>query len=148
MADDFYLVKIGTVTLSTDGTDGGAACLTKVDNLDQLFGGWIGVTRIPLSGDPFNFVAQNEGKNVKIITKPFVVSQTVLDSLKTLINTAAQLNSVIEVSISNGPGSVNVDCKPFWEGEKLPIGFSSNFNNPNLYDVEIRLISVGYTAAP
>lgn len=146
MAEEFYLVKIGSVNLTIDGTEGGAACLNKVEGMAGLFLAHNGVTAQPISGLPFNFIRPNEGVGVRVITKPFSVKQARLDSIKTLINTANTGGSAIPVEISDGPGStVNVDCDPLFEGGKLPIDFGPNFFNDELYDVEIRLITRGYT---
>lgn len=145
MPNDTYLVKIGSLYFTDDGTGAGAACLTKVDGLAGLFLAHQGATRVPLSGVPFNFVKQNLGKGVRIISKPFSVSESVLSSLKTIIDTANTGASVIAVEISGGPMAVNLDCDPLFEGGVPPISWAGDFFNSELYNVEIRLITRGFT---
>lgn len=145
MAQDTYLVTIGSTVLSNDGTGGGAACLTKVEGLAGLFLAHTGATRIALSGKPFNFIRENLGQGVKLITKPFVVSSDVLDDLKGIINAANAGDAVIPVIIADGPMAVNVDCRPLFEGNVPPIQWQDDFFDTNLYNVEIRLITDGFT---
>lgn len=142
---EFYLVKIGTITLSDDGTDSGTACLTKVDGLAKLFGAYVGSTRIPFTGRAWNFIAENNGANVKLLTKPFVIENDTLEDLRDLIDTANSAASQITVIISNGPGAVSVDCDPLFEGEEPPIRFSGNFADDDVYEVQIALITRGFT---
>jgi hypothetical protein len=99
-----------------------------------------------MSGTPKNFLAQNSGKGVNLITKPFVVTETVLNSLKTLIDAANAGNTDIAVEVSDGPGAANVDCKPLFEGGIPPLNFGPNFFDEDLYDVELRLVTNGFTA--
>ena len=145
MPNDTYLVTIGSVVLSDDGTGTGKACLTKVEGLTGLFLAHQGATRVPLSGTPFNFVKGNLGKGVRIIIKPFSVTETVLDSLKTIIDTANTGASVIAVKVEDGPLAVDLDCDPLFENGVPPINWTGNFFNSELYDVEIRLITRGFT---
>lgn len=145
MPNEYYLVKIGTLYLTDDGTSGGAACLTKVQGLDGLFLAHQGATRIPLSGDPFNFVKENLGRGVRIITLPFSVSEARLSTLKTIIDTANTGGSAISIEISDGPMLANIDCDPLFEGAG-PISWTTgNFFNSELYDVELRFITRGFT---
>jgi hypothetical protein len=146
ISGEFYLVTIGSVVLSDDGTGAGRACLTKVDGLAQLFLAREGNTRIPLSGVPYNFTRAISGANVKLISKPFVVSETVLSALKTLIDTAAAASSAIAVKVEQGPGAANLDCDPLWEEGRPPLLFTDNFFEEDLYDVQISLITRGFTA--
>lgn len=144
MAEEFYLVKIGSVTLSDDGTDSGRACLVKVDNMAQLFPAYVGATRVPLSGRAFNFVAENEGANVRLIIRPFALNESTLSSLQALIDAATLAGSTIAVGISDGPGAISLNCDPLWEDDKPPLNFGPNFYNSDLYDVEIRMITRGF----
>jgi hypothetical protein len=145
MADEFYLVKIGTVNLTDDGTGTGAACLNQVQGLSSLFLARNGNTIKACDGTPRNFTFENEGKGVNLITKPFVIKSDVLDDLKTLIN-ASFGGSDIAVQVSDGPGAANVDCKPLFENGIPPLNFGPNFSDDDLYDVEIRLVTTGFTA--
>ncbi len=148
ISGEYYLVTLGSIVLSNDGTGAGAACLTKVDNLDQLFSAYEGATQIPLSGKPFGFVREISGNNVRLLTKPFVVTNSVLEDIRDALDAAFIAGTGIAVKIEQGPGAVNVDCDPLWEDGKGPITFSGNFFNEDLYDVEIRLITRGFTAGP
>jgi hypothetical protein len=146
MAQDTYLVTIGTIVLSKDGTDMGAACLTKVEGLSSLFLAHSGASRIALSGKPFNFTRESLGQGIKISIKPFSVTETVLGLLKTVIDTANTGNDVIPIVIANGPMAVNVDCRPLFEGNVPPIQWADDFFNTDLYNVELRFITDGFTA--
>lgn len=146
MAEDTYLVTIGSIVLSKDGTGGSAACLTKVEGLAGLFLAHTGATRIPLSGKPFNFVRENLGQGVKLITKPFSVSETVLGLLKTAIDAANTGDSVIPIIIADGPMEAAVDCRPLFEGNVPPIQWTDDFFDDSLYNVELRFITDGFTA--
>ena len=145
MADDTYLVTIGSVVLSDDGTSGGSACLTAVEGLASLFLTHTGATRVPLSGLPFNFVRENLGQGVRLISRPFSVSEDVLADLKGIIDTANTGSSAIAVVVADGPMEAEVDCDPLFEGGLPPIQWQGNFFNDQLYDVEIRLITRGFT---
>lgn len=147
MATDTYLVTIGDVVLSDDGEPTGAACLTRVEGLAELFLAHVGATRVPLSGDPFNFVKENLGKGVRLLSRPFSVTEDVLDDLKTLIDDANDDGSEIAVTVANGPMAANVDCDPLFENGEPPISWKGNFFDTELYDVEIRLITRGFTPA-
>jgi hypothetical protein len=146
ISGEFYLVKIGSVWLTDDGTETGKACLTKVDNLARLFSGREGATQIPLSGKPYNFTRERSGNNVKLICKPFAVTATKLAAIQVLLDAADLAGTAVAVAISDGPGAVNMDCDPLWEGEIPPITFSGDFYNDDMYNVEIRLITRGFTA--
>jgi len=146
MADEFYLVKIGSIWLTDDGTGAGAACLTKVEGLAGLFLAHQGNTIKATGGKPYNFTIENEGKGINLITKPFVVTSDVLLDLKTLIDDSNSNGTAIEVQISEGPGSQNLDCDPLFEGGIPPLNFGPNFDDDNMYDAEIRLVTRGFTA--
>lgn len=147
ISGEFYLVTIGSITFSDDGTETGRACLTQVEGLDKLFNGWIGRTRIPISGDPFNSVAENEGKNVKLITKPFVIPYTQVEALKTDLDGSASADSNLEVVIAQGPGAVSVYAKVLLEAGGEPyikFGPNGEFFNDDMFNVELRLITAGF----
>jgi hypothetical protein len=146
MAEETYLVTIGSVVLSTDGTPLGVPCSSNVQGLTGFFLGHTGATRIALNGAPYNFVRENLGQGVRIVTKPFVVTADVLDLLKSEIDAANASASAIPVKIENGPMSALVDCDPLFEGDAPPITWTGEFFNDQLYNVEIRLITRGFTA--
>ncbi len=146
ISGEYYLVSIDSTYFSMDGTGAGAACLTKVDGLDKLFLSYQGVTRIPINGLPFNFIRENTAFGIHIVTKPFVVSETVLDALKTAVNTVSASGDALAVVVAGGPGAVNVDCDPFWEGGEPPLRFTGDFFDDNLYNVELHLVTRGFTA--
>jgi hypothetical protein len=146
MAEEFYLVKIGTINLTVDGLVTGAPCLNKVSGLAKLFMFHVGNTAVPISGVPFNMIAENEGAGVELITAPFAIKTTVVADLKMLIDLANISGDPIPVEISDGPGSQNVDCSPLFTDGIPPLSFGENFFNDNMQDVQIRLITRGYTA--
>jgi hypothetical protein len=150
ISGEYYLVKLGSVIFTDDGTDSGAACLTKVENLNRLFLAYEGSTFIPLSGLPWTFHRAASYQGIKLVTKPFVIKEDTLDDLKTLIDNATNTNTAIAVVIENGPGAANVDCDPFWENGAPPIVFDEFFEegsgDVNLYNVQINLITRGLTA--
>lgn len=145
MANEYYLVKIGSIWLTDDGTGIGRACLNKVEGLSQLFLAHVGSTAVPISGLPFNFILPNEGGGVDLITQPFAVKTSVLASLKSMIDTANTNGTAIQVQISDGPGAQNMDCDPLFRDGKPPLDFGANFYNADMYDVSIRLITRGYS---
>jgi hypothetical protein len=146
ISGEFYLVQIGSVYLTDDGSGSGNACLTKVDGLSKLFLDHEGATNIPLSGKPWNNTREISGNNVQLVSKPFAVKEAQLEDIKDLIDAADGAHSAITVIVSNGPGSVSVDCDPFWdESGTPPLNFGGNFFDDDLFDVEVRFITRGFT---
>ncbi len=144
MAQEFYLVKIGDIYLTDDGMAGGKACLNTVSGLAALFLASNGATVKAVDGSPKNFTLENEGKGINLLTKPFSMKESVLSSLKTLVESSIG-GSDIAVEISDGPGAANVDCMALFEGGLPPLNFGPNFFDDNLYDVELRLVTTGFT---
>lgn len=131
MSDEYWLVQIEGIYLTSDGTSGGLECRSTVSDLAKLRMGRVGNSRKALSGRVINRTHVNLGRGGEIIIRPFVTSWSVRNSLQTILDIADSADSTFTVVISNASESFNLECKP-WHREA--VGGPTPLEGGNVFD--------------
>lgn len=137
---EYNTVKISSVYLTDDGLITGRPCRIDVTGLDALSLTSTGAIAIAADGSPYAFVVSNtEGQGVPIRIAPFVLTPSVLNSLKTAINAAVDANLTINITISGDTGAFDLQCLPAFP---KPVEFSGKFFNGRIYETAFNFVVV------
>lgn len=108
----YDLISIGTVFLTSDGTDTGRKCRTVVTGIEALLAGFRGATQTAIDGTPYLQVTANNYKGIRFSINVNVTPDTELQALMTQINTALSGGNAIQVTIDGSRGTYDLQCLP------------------------------------
>ncbi len=106
----FYLIQIGDVVLSSDGTSGGNRCKLEVENIKLLLRDSIGVSIPSVGGSRVSQVVPwTAGKPFAV--KIDVIGKDEFDDLKALMDTSVETGSTFTVTGEGTPGDFTVSAE-------------------------------------
>lgn len=134
----FYRVKIGSIFLTSDGSETGLACKLSVAGADALLlsAPVNSSTVLAVDGTPINiFVGTSAGRILEI--RVLVLTKHVWELLVAEINTALENESTINLTGTGDIGDFDVDCLPL-----LPKPFeAAEFKNERIKNSTFRFIT-------
>lgn len=139
---NYNLVKIGTVWLTSDGTETGEPCRVEVLGLGRLLLGNLGSVNKAADGTPYLYSVESvgQGTDIQITVTALMAAEVV--SLAGVINTALSAETAIEVTVEGLAGDFTLSCLPLLPN---PIEIPGSFNNDRIESVVISLTVIEIT---
>ena len=137
----YNTIKIGSYWLSRSGSSVSAsnpACKTAVEGLDAAQSDYTGVIQTALDGTPYAQIRNNDGAGLAFSITADYMTNTVLDNIRSAVETAFSGGSTIRVTISGGnAGTLDVNCIPALPD---PIEYSGEYHGSIVRSVKFNFI--------
>lgn len=135
----YYKIKIGSVWLTSDGTETGIACKTKVSGFSDSLFDKIGNTVKALDGTPITFLTVDLRKGMSILLEVPSFITSVFDDVKTELQDSLTNKTLFELDIIGETGTFNLLAKP-----DMPTPLDSeSFGTGYIKNIKIKLITAG-----
>lgn len=135
----YYVVKVGSIWLTSDGLETGRPCKIQVEGYAGLVRSGVGNVVVGADGTPFREIPLTPtGAGRPFAVTAAFMSSTVYDSIVAALDAAAAANTEINVTGAGAPGDFDVDAivndNPFYIA-------AESFSGDHLKNVRIALIT-------
>lgn len=136
--DNNFLISIGTIWLTDDGTETGEPCLIQISGIAALLQADAANTTVSNNGEPFRESPLNPTYGRGIEIKVLYCPVSVYEDLKDFLDTNAADKTKFDFSISGIPGAAT-GAAIVWDS---PTYFDfGEFDSDTIYDLIIRIIT-------